>query len=95
MFKQLFKGDAPIQNNENVWQHWCREKNGPLTLIFMDYCDHCNDPSPLIQKEIDHISAATLRNEWCELHTRVYEKFGPITGCPDCLQMHGLLGLVK
>ena len=61
MFKQLFKGDAPIQNNEKMWQHWCRVLDHELTLIFFDHCPHCNDPSPIVQKAIDHISAAILR----------------------------------
>lgn len=56
----MSKGDVPIQHSKDCWQHFCREKNETITLMFFDYCPYCNDPQPMIQKAIDYISAAML-----------------------------------
>ena len=61
MLKQLDKGDAPIQINEKMWQHWCRVLDHELTLIFFKHCPHCADLEPALQKKIDEVSAAILR----------------------------------
>jgi len=58
---RLSRGDAPVQYAKNGWRHWCRVLDHELTLIFFKHCPHCADLEPALQKKIDEVSAAILR----------------------------------
>ena len=77
-----FKGDPHRQINDYTWEHWCRELQHPLMLILFDYCNHCGDPSPNVQAEINKVQIAMLEGTWCDEHQRVYTTY--IDGGNDC-----------